>query len=378
MRAARISRCQAGAAWLAASALILSALAAGCSNQGAVTDADPPPNGATTNGNQPAPTPTPTPTYGALETFLARIYGYSLDPGQMTQAEQQAQLDAEGREREEMIAACMAEQGFNYYMQEHPGGIIGSPYAEPEPPADWPEYGTREWVERFGFGTSTDPWSWQYQEVAAPAPEYEWVDPNAEQLEAMSDAERTAWEEALWGVPQEGEWNWEDAGCSGLAQQEMYPSTPNQFAALETEMQTFFSGLTNDPRYLAANAEWAACMSENGQPGFTDVYSMYERLNTDWGVIQRWDEQSALYEGWNWELNPEGPDPADLPQPDPAAVATFQDWEITLALANYDCQQETQLEQTQQQIGFAAQQEFVDLHRDELEAWAQYMEEVRG
>src|SRR5450756_2682173 len=71
------------------------------------------------------------------------------------------------------------------------------------------------------------------QEQAPVDPEQQFVDPNQAYVEAMSASEQESYYLALYG-PQstqeyvEGEeyvWNWEEAGCQGYAQNEVYPDS---------------------------------------------------------------------------------------------------------------------------------------------------------
>jgi len=50
---------------------------------------------------------------------------------------------------------------------------------------------------------------------------------------------------------------------------------------------------------------------------------------------------------------------------------------VALAVADYECRQQVSFAETQRAIDFDHQQQFVDLHRNELKAWAQLMEARR-
>ena len=320
-------------------------------------------------------------TPGPLEVWLARIGGFSLAPLQESLAETQARMDQEGLAMEEMIAACMAEQGFTYYIPEHPGGIIGySPR-----PDDWPDPDSREWLERYGFSISTDPWAGQ---VAAPVDIPETIDRNQEMLATMSEAEQTAWHEALMGVEIYSQGGFEDPeagsmidpehpGCYMQAWNTLNPATPDQFAALETEMRNAFASFRNDPRLTELGRAYSACLADLGHPGFADLDAVVQSLSDEWYGILGGAEIDAIVENWDYELYPDGPPPSDLPQPDPAAAAAFTEREISLALANYDCRISIRADQVEREISHDIQQRFVDQHESELEAWALHMEGLR-
>lgn len=347
-------------------------LITGCSPDGSPPPADLPISiDDETTAAQPQWTP------GPLEEFIARIYGLPVQPPDETTAETQARMDQEGREREELVAACMAERGFDYFIAEHPGGIISA--GAPLP--DWmPEPNSREWAQQFGFGMSTDPFAGQ-----EPANAFETqADPNGDQLAAMSDAERAAWFEALWGaMPLESDWDAAtgatlspSGGCWDFAQETLFPAPPSQFDSLLNEISLVFDQIFSDSRFIALHNDWSRCMATNGHSGYAQLDDLWQRINAEWSEVQRWDDANAIRDNWNWDDYPDGPEPADLPQPDTSAVASFRDWEISLAVADWDCRAETQFSQREQDIHHALQEEFVIQHRAELEAMALYMEEA--
>jgi len=347
----------------------LSFLLAACS-PGGLTSTAPDGNGG---GNSAATTWTP----GPLDEFQARIFNWNMDPNQQeTQAEAQARIDREGREREEMISACMSAQGFTYNFNESSFGTIWI-----SDPNDGPQWGSREFAEQYGFGMVNDPWRAQQDENIPQGEPEVWVDPNQELLEAMSDAEREAWLEALWGTPQEGDtWDPALAGCSGQAQAALWPeqNVAEQFVSLQNEMDLVWQQMQSDPRLTTLNAAWATCMANAGYPGFADNNSMWSVLNEEWGVVQGWEINNEIWGNWDWDAHPDGPDASMLHQPNPADLAAFQEREIALAIANYDCNQQVDFDATQREINLDLQQQFVDQHRAELEAWAQFEEARRA
>ena len=302
-------------------------------------------------------------TPSPLEEFTSRIQGWEIPGTPENAAQVQARLNRQSLERGEIIAACMAEQGFTYQLDPSAAaGIVFSDY-------DGPTWGTREFAESYGFGLSTDPWGLADVELADD--DYTLVgadtatgttlagvyvsalDLNAEQLAAMSDAERAAWDDALWGIyaaPQEGEiWDPTLAGCWGAAEIALGAGvTPDQFQALETEMAQLWQQIENDPRFAALNMEWGICLTEAGFPGFTSEIALHEQLRT---------EVLALTAG---------------------DAAAFREREIAIALADFDCREQTDFVATQTAISHGLQQQFVDRNRAKLEAWASYMEQQRG
>lgn len=240
---------------------------------------------------------------GPLEEFQMRIRGWNpID--QESQSELQSRFEQEAREREEFIAACMSEQGFNYTPVQM--SVVVTTAGD----STGPQQGTIEWAELWGFGISTDPWSagaggGGTSIATGPAGD----DPNQALVEAMSDAERAAWEEALWGTPQEGEWDPMQAGCNGQAQAAQWETnaTPSQFEALETEMERVWEQTQTDPQMATLNAAWASCLTDAGHPGFTAVGTIWEQLWPQWDQLQGWELNNEVFGNWDWEENPDGP-----------------------------------------------------------------------
>lgn len=308
---------------------------------------------------------------GPLDEFQSRIWGFALDPTQQeTQQEAQARMDAESRRVEELTAACMAEYGFTYIPRDDAGGSV---FFGDELETQW---GTREFAETYGFGIANDPWAALHsQPVDEPV---EWFDPNQETVDAMSDAERDAWQEALWGPPQEdGEWDPMQAGCSGRAQAEVFNfgTDDHEFSALQDEMNTMWERMQADPRITTVNADWAACMADAGHPGLTGSHELSSSLWDEWRAVQMWDVHEEIVENWDWDAEPMGP--TDMPEADPAEIAAFGEREIALAVADFDCRRAVDFDAVQQDVNHDHQQRFVDQHRDELEAWAAHAEARR-
>jgi hypothetical protein len=320
-------------------------------------------------------------TPGPLDEFQARIWGFSLDGQQETQQEAQARIDQEGREIEENIAACMAALGFEYNMRPDAGGTIIIMGGADD---DGPQWGSRNFVETYGFAISTDPWGSRMAVDDVDGPREVWVDPNQELFDNMSESELQAWQEALWGPPWEGDWeDWDwtiHGGCSGQAQGAIWGSrtTPEQFLPLEEEMNNLWSNIQSDPRISALNTEWATCMSTAGYPGFTAANDIQMDLWAEWDIIQGWEARNEVFNSWNWDLNPEGPSEDMLPQPDPAEVAAFTEREIALAIADFNCRAAVDFDAASHQVTLDWQQRFVDQNRGELEAWALHMEALRN
>ena len=118
---------------------------------------------------------------------LADFFGYGTEDPEA----QEAQYREQEARIQESIRQCMAEAGFEYLPVMPPEGAFAVG-------GDWDE---EEYVKTHGFGITT----WYGNEELDQAMAEEWVDPNQETLEAMSESEATAWNEALYGTPEEQE-----------------------------------------------------------------------------------------------------------------------------------------------------------------------------
>lgn len=312
--------------------------------------------------------------YGPLDEYLSRISGYELDEDLDIDAEQ-ARMDEENLRMEELTATCMAEQGFEYTPNKNSGGYVVS---MDELDVDWD---SREFAEQYGYQISLDPW----EGIDTGPEEEEWTDANQDYVDSMSDSERDAYYEALYGAqtmaePEgedleaevETEWNWEEGGCQGAAQHEVWEGggfDSDEFEALSDEVNSFYESLMESSELADLDARWASCMADAGYPDQTAPGESYEPLYEEWNELSGWEdpEYVALQESWDWEAKPEGP---PEPERDEAAVEAFTAKEIAMAVADWDCKDEIDYQGEWSRIDVRAQQGFVDQHRDELEAWA--------
>ena len=302
---------------------------------------------------------------GPLDKIFQDIYGdWDEEQGQ-----------AQQMRVEEIVAECMAEQGFEYTPVDY------SQASFTMTPDDLDvEWGTREFAEKYGYGATTDPWG-NEEAMAAPS-DQEWVDPNQDYVMSMSETEQAAYNSALYGdqsYPEgedvEWEYKWEEAGCQGLAQHEVYETAPglddDTYQALMDEMSTMWEGIMNDPRLTELSALWATCMAEAGHPGFTTVddaqNSIYEQLNAVWDVAYTDMPPDSSEEDW-----------AAVQSRVDDLMAEITPIEIELAVADFDCREEVDYDKVELEVTADAQQQFYDAHKDELEAWREGALAARG
>lgn len=290
--------------------------------------------------------------------------------GDMTPQEQQAFYDEQTRAQEELIAQCMADQGFEFNPEGSAAYTTVGAAAEEEGPA----WGTVEYAEQYGYQAFT----WFGEEQQDTGEVEEWTDPNEEITSAMSESELAAWYEALYGSQdqewdpdadmEEYEWNWEDGGCQGWAQHEADQNNPQtamwslmedpRFAELFEQMISVYEQSQTDPRTTELNAQWASCMADAGFT-FTDPnaaqQSFYDLSNSVWD-----DHDGSEF----WE-------------PDPALMEQYKEEEIATAVADYTCQRDLNYQDEMLAIQFDLEQRFVDENKAALDEFAAAAQELQ-
>jgi hypothetical protein len=305
---------------------------------------------------------------GPIDKLYESMYG-EWDP---------EQSDREMIRMEEIIAECMAEQGFDYTPVDYNQGSTAVTFDGDDGIEE--EWGTLEFAKKWGYGATTNPWG-EAVEEPIDEPGEVWIDPNQEYVESMSESEQAAYYTALYGEQwnmewteemESGEyvWDWTTAGCSGRAQHEVYGdgwgSSTSEFADLEAEMQLMWEAMSSDPRLSEVASKWSACMAEAGYPGLNEVYDaenlIYERVNAIWESGYADMPPDASEEDWRAvEASVQG---------DLAAITPD---EIKTATDDYTCRDRVRYDQTQIEVNIDHQQRFYDLHKDELIAWAESM-----
>ena len=280
-----------------------------------------------------------------LESFL----GFDGDP-----AEMQAQAEAQQREMEEAVAACMAEEGFEYVPQD-PGEMLAQPEDDPRQ-----ELSEEEFRDQYGYGISTIDRAEMM--VATDTDD----DPNLQIQQEMDDAEREAYQRALQGEPAEldpdgdpDDMVFEPDGCRGEAMEAVQGGQMAVFQELQSEFMDLQQRIESDPRMVEAVQEWQACMSEAGyeySERFEPQTELFERMN---------DLQQAAFE----DLDPTEMDAEDGPvEPDidPDALEELQQDELAIAATEGACTDE-HLADIEQEVRADHEGRFIEEHRDVLE-----------
>ncbi len=301
---------------------VLLGLATGCSSKGTPAPDEPSDASATAEAE---PDIAEAPPPGPLEEYV----GYA------AAARTPEELVAEVARRENLTAACMAELGFDYEPQV--------PSVDEIQVSSGPEPGTREFVEAWGYGTWAAPaggggGSMSYTSSS---------DPNRERWEAMSDAAREAFDTALSGPLTVGEdgGQFRPGGCDSVGDVPAGPQA-EYLTGVQEEARAFLAALRDDSRFAEVDAAWASCMAD---AGFT-----YDNP---------FAAQDAVFHEWFAEVD-------GTVGPDPAPIDERAEAERRLAVADLDCQEETDWRARHRVVEVQLQQEYVDAHRADLDALA--------
>ena len=277
----------------------------------------------------PGPTPPPdaagTATPGPLELYLGDAVG----------GQTQGDVAAELAVREDAVAACMADQGFDYVpMVMVPGSFEAS---------DEPLRGTRDFAEAYGYGV------WRGPEIEPGQFTY-MLDDGANQAyrASLSPEAQAAYDVALLGQRTDlgdGTVSYDGTGCTALpalrdgAEAEYLRGVQEEVADY---LQSLWEGA--DPRLAEIDAAWASCMRDAG----------YDDDSPHAAELRVIDEITAAY----------GSGPALTPaQTDERAEA-----ERRLAIADQDCRDATDWTARRRAVEHELQQEYVDAHRADLDA----------
>jgi hypothetical protein len=272
-----------------------------------------------------------------LQEYMSVIYGN----------QDQDDFDKQQMEVEELVAVCMADEGFEYIpVDQSQGTVISTDEGE--------DTNTEEWVASHGYGMSQTQEEIDEQNEGAE----EFVDPNQPYVESLSEGEMTAYYEVLYGVTPTDEelnedgsydYNWENAGCQGAAQHEVQGENiyeQEEHKALFDSINDMYISLQESPDVKKLDAEWATCMADAGYPDY--------KAKQD-AVQDVMDKNNAL-----WETGTEE-GPSDEEQ------AAQRDYEIEIALADFKCAESTDYTNTVTKIQFDMEEQFITDNKAELD-----------
>lgn len=305
------------------------------------------------------------------------------------------------RRAEEVIASCMRDQGFEYTSRSMDTSIfVGGPFGG----SDGLAYYSDEWVDKYGFGVSTQ--RFPQSEVGADLIGFDdesmpdmddpgMGDPNQEYLEGLSDGEREAWDKALWGEPPDfsmmdeedsESFMFEPEGCQGEAFEQVYNAGPGGdfdqqgfFESFGDELESMQERAESDPRVVEYRNRVADCVAEKGFV-WDGTQQPWEYFEAKLGDIGR----SGMMNGDPFEaagVNPEEMSEREMEEffaemnrlspEDRDKLAAVQAEELELARIVVDCDGGELNEQYfLGEIRQEMEQDFVDRNADEIATFA--------
>lgn len=297
---------------------------------------------------------------GPLDKYLQALWG--------NEEFDEEKYKKEEAERQEFIAKCMSEQGWEYIPVPYQDGgvVIGDDGDGDEGPA----YGTLEFAQKYGYGAVNWPGQDETEEPEAPMPEEEYVDPNQDYVMSLTEKEQSAYYEALYGKwdefqeldpdgnPIEPSYDPSQMGCYGKSEAEINGdqvwNDPDYEELMNSMSEDLYPTSENNDEMRTLESEWATCMTGKG-------YAFSTRQEAQQYI---WDKVSAPYDNHDWEAQPDGPDEAAVN----AAREAVQEEEIKQAVDDFTCADDIKYDDKMQEIYFANQQKFVDEHKTQLEA----------
>lgn len=318
--------------------------------------------GGKDDGTSPAASP-------AVRSPLAELLGYSTDPADQA-AELQRYIEQE-RKVQQAIVACMKQEGFDYVAQD-PAAFMGSSGFDEDIAFD-----SKEWAEKYGFGMSTTFGSEGFGSPGVTPP----TDPNQAYVESLSEAERAAYDKALYGEmptfdPTSADTtamaSFEPSGCDGEARRST-DVTQAFYSEFGDEMQEIYEGIQNDPAIVAAIEQWTSCMAKAGYE-YDTPDQMYEeaskKMEPFYGAGSFGGSGSVATIVTDEQASGAAGDATGITAPEPppideAKLAEVQAWEKKVAVANWDCSRD--LNRVQQEVSAQREQEFIDANRAQID-----------
>ena len=332
---------------------------------GTVTEASTEPSAGTTEAEA-----------GGEPETLADFLGFDFDDPDALDA----RLAENERRAQELIAVCMAGEGFEYV-----------PFAS----TDTPNMRVRrlvldeeEYARDRGFGITT----WYASDEAGEGDSETSEDPNQAITATMSESERDAYFEALYGPPETDDegiqrrgdvpfFGQPGGGCRGEAYEEVQGSIRRFIQTLAPALQDLNQRIQADSRVEEATGAWSACMADRGYQyesqfeviryAFGELGGRFEQIvNTEVDPFEGWSEEEVedfLSERTDEEIDDFIQQAQDEAQADVdlEALAALQQEERDLAMANYYCGQDLQKVLTIVRPEY--EQWFIDQNRDQLQ-----------
>lgn len=302
--------------------------------------------------------------------------------------------EAQQQEIEELIASCMKQEGWEYTPVQYPDDNF----------AEYTDEDQLEQIKREGLGVAYWILNPNGDPAATEAPTDEWVDPNQEYVESLTEDERLDYQDSLYGTQEEQEAlqttevdpeTGEEystsfgygAGCQGEAYDAVYGEDPTNSPDYWEAVSEFYDELQirteSDPRIVELNENWSKCMKDTGHD-FADQEKFYDYVYTDLQErateILGDDYYKDPMEGWSeeqmnefWETATQEQIDALYKQPEltkdqRTQLEAILDEEIDLGVTEFGCSKE--MREKGADIYADIEETYALEHEDELKAIA--------
>jgi hypothetical protein len=269
----------------------------------------------------------------------------------------QASMNAREAKVQEAIRTCMKAEGFDYIPVDPSQSGMKIRFGGPDVGTDAKSRRT------MGYGITTG--------LLAKPRSSQGSDPNEAIRNGLSDADRKAYDTALQGADAAAAMEAgtgggrrvtrqvgssaeagppKDQGCFGKAQAEV-PGGPE---TVGKDLKDMLSRVEADPRTVAANRKWAECMAHAGYTDFEQPRdasrSVMDKMDALMGATPQGDGVTRFAIGGD-----------DIDQ---AKLADLRQEEITIAVADGKCQDDTGYRKVVDKVQHEAEQRFLDDHPD--------------
>lgn len=285
----------------------------------------------------------------------------------------EAQMVEFERKAQESITMCMRELGWEYQpTSQGAGSVVFDAVFED----GGLEYGSKQWVAKYGFGITTQAFSqgqvgpdlvgYDDSQVQMMDEAME-DDPNQAYVEGLSESEQEAYSQDLFGQEpdfddtlteeeQDEFWqNYEPTGCQGEAYSADVFGGPEQefYEAFGGDLEEMYERVSADPRIVAEQQKLVDCLAGKGQSISADEdpwQQFYEMFEDELEPLFQSDSFGDPFEGRDPEsmteeeindvlaaMDPSGP---ELDAVQLSTLADLQQRELELAADVLDCEPE--------------------------------------
>jgi hypothetical protein len=278
--------------------------------------------------------------------ILAGGCGGNEGSAQTVSVDEQLGLDEEGLlerqgQAENVIRDCMKAEGFDY--------VPVDPQAQRAALLGQSGMSTEDFEKQFGYGITT---------LFEKRLQQEGIGPNKEIRDRLSDAERAAYDRALYGEDptatfavalDNGDFT-RLGGCTKKATDQIFGGTA-VLQTLQTKLDEVDEKVFSDPRMVKAIANWTQCMREAGYPNLAEPDEVDARLEKKLDDIVGPPEERRA--------TPAGQEP----DYDQAALAALQREEVAMVAADIACEKK-HLVEIEEKVEAQYNQEFREENAD--------------